>query len=58
MLPPVSTTTAAGGGGEGSIEFKSAFTEAFGGAHAPEGNEDLAFSTTDNPFAGLKGMYR
>jgi hypothetical protein len=50
-LPPVVSST-----GE-AVEFNSAFTEAFGVAsNAPEvGNEDLVFSTKDNPFAGLKG---
>lgn len=42
-------------GGE-AIEFNSAFPEAFG-VVPPEAIEGLAFSTKDNPFAGLKGMY-
>jgi|JI9StandDraft_2_1071091.scaffolds.fasta_scaffold1099401_2 hypothetical protein len=39
----------------GQVEFNSAFPEAFS-ANDAEGNADLAFSTADNPFAGLKGM--
>lgn len=55
MLAPANTS---GAGGGQAIEFNSAFPEAFGAAAAassPEGNDDLAFSTKDNPFAGLKG---
>eukprot|EP00544_Gedaniella_sp_CCMP2646_P012627 CAMPEP_0202485620 /NCGR_PEP_ID=MMETSP1361-20130828/4422_1 /ASSEMBLY_ACC=CAM_ASM_000849 /TAXON_ID=210615 /ORGANISM="Staurosira complex sp., Strain CCMP2646" /LENGTH=623 /DNA_ID=CAMNT_0049114575 /DNA_START=148 /DNA_END=2020 /DNA_ORIENTATION=+ len=37
----------------GQVEFNSAFPEAFSTNDA-EGNVELAFSTADNPFAGLK----